>query len=345
MVVRVRRTPSPPPNAGDSARVSNAERAATLATLALGNEEEEEEEMEEEEEEETTATVKNSSAPSTRSRDTTNYQVRLKSVGQAIAKTVRQFLIDRGVKSGSEQSKSIEQYMRHVYRYLNYCEELNPNEERNSYYISRQMFEDYLRWYEEKIGRSQNDYKHVSVALGHVVRCFLELDEKKISEQKQESGVVGGDEDESEMYFRSSDGLLRADAKTIAARAGKDVQANDGFWHIGNGKSLLSKKKTDVNLAKMKARNDGVDATDFNKRLLQKVAPEKSFNHIKDDEVKKPIVKEFGRVASKLNEKRKEASEMQVAEAKPFLRRTLEEEWQQLSTTPANGDDEMEEED
>jgi hypothetical protein len=36
---------------------------------------------------------------------------------------------------------------------------------------------------------------------------------------------------------------------------------------------------------------------------------------------------------------------MQVAEAKPFLRRTLEEEWPQLSTTPANGDDEMEEED
>jgi hypothetical protein len=257
MLARARRTPSPPPNAGDSARVSNAERAATLATLALGNEEEEEEEMEEEEEEETTATVTNSSAPSTRSRDTTNYQVRLKSVGQAIAKTVRQFLIDRGVKSDSEESKSIEQYMRHVYRYLNYCEELNPNEERNSYYISRQMFEDYLRWYEEKIGRSQNDYRHVSVALGHVVRCFLELDEKKISE----SGVVGGDEDESEMYFRSSDGLSRADAKTIAARAGIDVQANHGFWHVGNGKSLLSKKKTDVNLAKMKARNDGVVPT------------------------------------------------------------------------------------
>jgi len=52
-----------------------------------------------------------------------------------------------------------------------------------------------------------------------------------------------------------------------------------------------------------------------------------------------------GCVASKLNEKRKEASEMQVAEAKSFLRRTLEEEWPQLSTTPANGDDEMEEED
>ena len=62
--------------------------------------------------------------------------------------------------------------MRHVWRFLHYCEELakaNPNEERNSYFISRQMFENYLRWYEEKIGRSQNEYRLVGVALGHVV--------------------------------------------------------------------------------------------------------------------------------------------------------------------------------
>ena len=76
MLVRVRRTPSPPPNAGDSARVSNAERAATLATLALGNEEEEEEE----EEEETNATVTNST---TRTRDNTNYRDLLKTEGKA----------------------------------------------------------------------------------------------------------------------------------------------------------------------------------------------------------------------------------------------------------------------
>jgi hypothetical protein len=31
------------------------------------------------------------------------------------------------------------------------------------------MFEDYLRWYEEKIGHSQNEYRLVGVALGHVV--------------------------------------------------------------------------------------------------------------------------------------------------------------------------------
>jgi len=252
-------TPSPPPNAGDSARVSHAECAATLATLAQGNEEDEE--MEEEEEEEET-TVKNSSAPSTRIRDTTNYQARLKSEGQAIAGTVRRFLIDRGVKSGAEQSKSIEQYMRHVYRFLHYCEvDADENGEKRVYFISRQMFENYLNWYEKQVKRPQNDYKHVGVALGHVVRCFLELDEKKILEQQEKSGVVGGDEDESEMYFRSSDGLSRADAKIIAARAGKDVQANDGFWHVGNGKSFLSKKKMDVNLAKIKARNEGVVPT------------------------------------------------------------------------------------
>ena len=262
MLARARRTPSPPPNAGDSARVSpprDAECAAATPTLG----EEGEEEEEEEEEEETNATVTNST---TGTRDNTNYRELLKSEGKAVGEKVRSYLVKRGVKTETDSSLSIDQYMRHVWRFLFYCDELaktNPNEERNSYYISRQMFEDYLRWYEKKIGRNQNDYRHVSVALGHVVRCFLELDEKKISEQQQqqESGVVGGDEDESEMYFRSSDGLSRADAKTIAARAGIDVQANHGFWHVGNGKSLLSKKKTDVNLAKMKARNDGVVPT------------------------------------------------------------------------------------
>ena len=79
--------------------------------------------------------------------------------------------------------------------------------------------------------------------------------------------------------------------------------------------------------------------------MLQKLAPGKSFDHIEDVEVKKLVIKEFGRVAKKLNEKRKEVSEMHVAEAKPILRQTLEEEWPQLSTTPAIGDDEMEEED
>ena len=92
------------------------------------------------------------------------------------------------------------------------------------------MFEDYLRWYEEKTGRSQNEYRHVAVALGHVVRCFLELDEKKILEQGET-----GDGDEREMYFRSSAGLSREEAKSIAARAGKEVQASAGFWHNGQG--------------------------------------------------------------------------------------------------------------
>ena len=46
---------------------------------------------------------------------------------------------------------------------------------------------------------------------------------------------------------------------------------------------------------------DGADATEFNQRLLQKVAPGKSFDRIEDAEVKKLIAKEFARVASKLN--------------------------------------------
>ena len=90
MLVRVRRTPSPPPNAGDSARVSNAERAATLATLALGNEEEEEEEMEEEEEEEeTTATVKNSSAEERRANFSRFRVSRTTAQGEKREKTVQ----------------------------------------------------------------------------------------------------------------------------------------------------------------------------------------------------------------------------------------------------------------
>ena len=51
MLVRVHRTPSPPPNAGESARVSsprNAECAAATPTLGKEGEEEEEEEEEEE---------------------------------------------------------------------------------------------------------------------------------------------------------------------------------------------------------------------------------------------------------------------------------------------------------
>ena len=50
MLVRVRRTPSPPPNAGESARVSpprDAECAAATPTLGKEGEEEEEEEEEE----------------------------------------------------------------------------------------------------------------------------------------------------------------------------------------------------------------------------------------------------------------------------------------------------------
>lgn len=56
----------------------------------------------------------------------------------------------------------------------------------------------------------------------------------------------------------------------------------------------------------------------FQTFMLQKLAPGKSFDHIKDVEVKKLVAKEFGRVARKLNEKRKEVSEMQDAEAKPI---------------------------
>ena len=76
MLARARRTPSPPPNAGDSARVSpprDAECAA--ATPTLGKEGEEEEEEEEEE------TVTNSS---TRTRDNTNYRNLLKTEGKAL---------------------------------------------------------------------------------------------------------------------------------------------------------------------------------------------------------------------------------------------------------------------
>jgi hypothetical protein len=61
--------------------------------------------------------------------------------------------------------------------------------------------------------------------------------------------------------------------------------------------------------------------------------------------VKKLITKEFERVARKLNEKRTEVREVQVDEAKSILRQTLEEEWPELSTTPASGDDQMETED
>ena len=78
MLVRVRRTPSPPPNAGKSARVSpprDAECAAATPTLGKEGEEEEEEE-----EEETSATVTNSS---TRTRDNTNYRNLLKTEGLA----------------------------------------------------------------------------------------------------------------------------------------------------------------------------------------------------------------------------------------------------------------------
>ncbi|CAL6288767.1 unnamed protein product [Bathycoccus prasinos] len=209
----------------------------------------------------TTATVMNSS---TKSRDNTNYRKLLKTEGLSLGQAVRTILLNRRVKSDSEASQSIDQYMRHVWRFLHYCGELaktnpnttNPNKERNSYFISRQMFENYIRWYEKKIGHSQNDYRLVGVALGHVVRCFLKLDEKKILEQEER-----GDDDESEMYFRSSEGLSREEAKTIAARAGIDVQANAGFWNNGQGKSLLSEKKKDAHLAKMKARNDGVTPT------------------------------------------------------------------------------------
>ena len=87
---------------------------------------------------------------------------------------------------------------------------------------------------------------------------------------------------------------------------------------------------------------DGADATEFNQRLLQKVAPGKSSDRIEDAEVKKLIAKEFARVARKLKEKRAEISETpQVDEAKSILRRTLEEEWPALSTTPTSGDAEM----
>lgn len=103
-------TQSPPPNAGDSTRVFSRRYAECTATPTLGYEEEEQEE----EERQTTATLINSSAPSTKSRDTTNYRGELQPEGKAVGEAVRKFLVNRGVKSDSEESKSIEQYMRHV---------------------------------------------------------------------------------------------------------------------------------------------------------------------------------------------------------------------------------------
>ena len=97
-------TPSPTPNAGDSAPVSSPRNAECAATPTLGKEEEDEEE--EKEERETTATVIHSSAPSTKSRDTTNYREMLKPEGQAIGEVVKTSLLKRGVKSDSESSKA-----------------------------------------------------------------------------------------------------------------------------------------------------------------------------------------------------------------------------------------------
>ena len=121
---------------------------------------------------------------------------------------------------------------------------------------------------------------------------------------------------------------------------GNGTKLRKHFALMRQYKQLATQKFANLNLAL-----DGVDATKFNKRLLQKVAPGKSFDRIEDVEVKKLITKEFERVARKLNEKRTEVREVQVDEAKSILRQTLEEEWPELSTTPASGDDQMEMED
>jgi hypothetical protein len=121
---------------------------------------------------------------------------------------------------------------------------------------------------------------------------------------------------------------------------GNGTKLRKHFALMRQYKQLATQKFANLNLAL-----DGVDATKFNKRLLQKVAPGKSFDRIEDVEVKKLIAKEFERVARKLNEKRTEVREVQVDEAKSILRQTLEEEWPELSTTPASGDDQMEMED
>ena len=121
---------------------------------------------------------------------------------------------------------------------------------------------------------------------------------------------------------------------------GNGTKLRKHFALMRQYKQLATQKFANLNLAL-----DGVDATKFNKRLLQKVAPGKSFDRIEDVEVKKLIAKEFERVARKLNEKRTEVREVQVDEAKSILRQTLEEEWPELSTTTASKDDEMDEED
>ena len=121
----------------------------------------------------------------------------------------------------------------------------------------------------------------------------------------------------------------------------KDTNRKEKYnKHMGLLRKYKSNAKKDFEALHLAL--DGADATEFNQRLLQKVAPGKSFDRIEDAEVKKLIAKEFARVARKLKEKRAEISETpQVDEAKSILRRTLEEEWPALSTTPASGDAEM----
>ena len=113
---------------------------------------------------------------------------------------------------------SLNSYSIHIWRYLFFCEQI-----KKEIYISLQMFEEFLQWYDERVQHLQSNYKICGAALAHVVRYFLLLDDAADGES------VDDENEESEKRFRSSELLTRAQA-TKKAAGGNEKDAMTGFW-------------------------------------------------------------------------------------------------------------------
>jgi len=248
-------TPEPPPkpdeNSGGRDDVVACEQTARASPREKEGEEECDEEFELEDEPGVTTDTKakvHGRGKAAFSADRRQYKALVSDEARKLGEKIIEHMEgNRSVKGG--KGKSSEQYSRHVWRYLYFCEQKVEMESTSTssviYFISLSMFAEFLEWYDKFSGHLQTNYKICGVALGHVLRYFLRL-----GDEAGESVV-----DESEKRFRSTVGLTREQAKEIAANENKN-DANVGFWG-----EALSERTTIVKKAKSEARNNGVVAT------------------------------------------------------------------------------------
>jgi hypothetical protein len=201
-----------------------------------------------------------------RKRDDTKYFQMLSDKGKAVFEEFREYIMTQHVVA----TGSVDQYLRHIARYLYFLEQTTSKEggdgEDNNgfiHHISEERFDAFVEWYgkrAEERGYGDNDQKTPSVALSHLLRMFLELDDE---EENLMGG--GGNLPPEKRRFRETTHLSLAQAREII-RKNMNVQKRrtdkETFFNLRPGKdSAVMKKRVEKRLEKKEARANGTVAT------------------------------------------------------------------------------------